>query len=55
MDRCKICNRKYELTALSRFPKEGYCLVCEMEILICIIEMEEEPCCEEEEEEDELG
>ena len=49
MDRCKVCNREYELNFLSRFPGEGYCHFCEQEILTCLMEME---LCEEEEDEE---
>lgn len=39
--RCKVCDRTYGLDFLSRFPDEKYCHVCEMEIMICLMEMEE--------------
>lgn len=50
MDRCKVCNREYDLNFLSHFPDEHYCHGCEQEILDCIKEMEERD--EEKEDED---
>lgn len=49
MSRCRICNWEYDTNFLPHFPGESYCQVCEIEILICLREMEE---LDEEEEDD---
>ena len=49
MRRCKICDKQYTPEWVSRFPKEDYCLVCETEILVCLLELEDPEETEEEE------
>ncbi len=41
MNRCKICDKLYQNNFISHFLGEGYCNFCEVEIMICIMEMEE--------------
>jgi len=41
MNRCKICNTRYHLNYEARFPGEDYCSTCEMEIILCLLELEE--------------
>ena len=41
MNRCKICDKHYEMNFFSHFPDENYCFKCEAEILVCIWEMDE--------------
>ena len=52
MSRCKVCNRQYEMNFLARFQGEGYCPLCEEEIVTCLMELENP---EEEEDEENIN
>ncbi len=41
MSRCRICDTRYYLNYIARFPDEDYCPMCEAEISLCLMELEE--------------